>query len=68
MSIANPPLTGYVFTQDNQRVFGVIKQLTLNGVAFSYIDNEINRRKDGHEAWLCVNTMQVKRKSKDKKM
>jgi hypothetical protein len=45
MSIANTPLTGYVLNEDNQRVFGVIKQLTLNGVAFSYIDNEINRRK-----------------------
>jgi hypothetical protein len=53
MSIANAPLTGYAFNQDNQRVFGMIKQLTLNGVAFSYIDNEINR-KNGHEAWLTL--------------
>jgi hypothetical protein len=53
ISIANAPLTAYVFNH-NRGVFGMIKQLTLNGAAFSYIVNEINRRKDEREAWLAL--------------
>jgi hypothetical protein len=54
MLIATAPLTGNQFDLDNERVYGVIKQLILEGPAWSYITNIIDRAKNGRAAWLAL--------------
>jgi hypothetical protein len=54
MLIATAPLTGHQFDIDNERVYGVIKQLILDGPGWSYITNTIDRAKNGRQAWLAL--------------
>jgi hypothetical protein len=54
LMIATAPLEGDQFDIDNERVFGVIKQLTLEGPAWAYINENLNRIKDGRGAWLAL--------------
>jgi hypothetical protein len=54
MLIATAPLTGHQFDIDNERVYGVIKQLTLEGPAWSYITSIIDQAKNGSQAWLAL--------------
>ena len=54
LMIATAPLTGDQYDIDNERVFGIIKQLILEGPAWAYITDAINRAKDGREAWLAL--------------
>jgi hypothetical protein len=54
LMIATAPLMGDQYDIDNECVFGIIKQLILEGPAWSYITNAINRAKDGREAWLAL--------------
>ena len=47
------PLTGESFTRDNVKVYGIIKQLVLEGPGRSYIlpfDNASN----GRAAWMAL--------------
>jgi hypothetical protein len=53
LAIAIAPLTGECFTRDNVKVYGIIKQLVLEGPGRSYIlpfDNAAN----GRAAWLAL--------------
>jgi hypothetical protein len=54
MIIATAPLTGDQFDLDNEQVYGIIKQLTLEGPAWSYITNVLDRTKNGRGAWLAL--------------
>jgi hypothetical protein len=54
LMVATAPLEGDQFDVDNERVYGVIKQLILEGPAWSYITDNINRTKDGRAAWLAL--------------
>jgi hypothetical protein len=42
MLIATTPLAGDQYDLDNERVYGIIKQLILEGPAWSYITNVID--------------------------
>jgi len=53
LAIAMAPLTGESFTRDNVKVYGIIKQLVLEGPGRSYIlpfDNASN----GRAAWMAL--------------
>ena len=52
--VATTPLVGDQYDLDNERVYGVIKQLVLEGPAWSYITADIDRAKDGRGAWLAL--------------
>jgi hypothetical protein len=54
LMIATAPLTGDQYDIDNECVFGIIKQLILEGPAWAYITDAVNRAKDGREAWLVL--------------
>jgi hypothetical protein len=54
MVIATAPLTGDQYNLDNERVYGVIKQLILEGPAWAYITSDIDRAKNGRAAWLAL--------------
>jgi hypothetical protein len=54
MLIATAPLEGDQFDIDNERVFGIIKHLILEGPAWAYISDGINRSKDGWAAWIAL--------------
>jgi hypothetical protein len=52
--VATTPLVGDQYDLDNERVYGVIKQLVLEGPAWSYITADIDRAKYGRGAWLAL--------------
>jgi len=54
MLIATAPLVGDQYDLDNERVYGIIKQLTLEGPAWAYITSNIDHTKNGHGAWLAL--------------
>ncbi len=54
MLIATAPLAGNQFDLDNERVYGIIKQLVLEGPAWAYITGGIDRAKNGRAAWLAL--------------
>lgn len=54
MIISTAPLAGDLYDLDNERVFGIIKQLILEGPAWAYITAAIDRVKDGRGAWLAL--------------
>jgi hypothetical protein len=54
MLISTAPLTGDQFDLDNERVYGFIKQLILEGPAWSYITSVIDRTKNARGAWLAM--------------
>jgi hypothetical protein len=54
MLIATVPLTGNQFDLDNEHVYGIIKQLILEGPAWAYITSRIGQAKDGRAAWLAL--------------
>jgi hypothetical protein len=47
MMIATTPLAGDQYDLDNERVYGIIKQLILEGPAWSYITDVIDRANNG---------------------
>jgi hypothetical protein len=51
--VATAPLVGNQYDLDNKRVYSVIKQLVLEGPAWSYIAADIDHAKDGWRAWLA---------------
>jgi hypothetical protein len=54
LMIATAPLLGDQFHLDNERVYGIIKQLILEGPAWAYITSDIDRSKNGRAAWLAL--------------
>jgi hypothetical protein len=52
--VATAPLTGDQFDLDNERVYGVIKQLILEGPAWAYITGTIDHAKNGRATWLAL--------------
>jgi hypothetical protein len=54
LMIATAPLEGDQYDIDNERVFGIIKHLILEGPAWAYITDAVNRSKDGRTAWLAL--------------
>jgi hypothetical protein len=54
MLIAIVPLTGDQYDIDNERVNGIIKQLTLEGLAWTYITSNIDHTKNGRGMWLTL--------------
>jgi hypothetical protein len=52
--IATAPLIGDQFDLDNERVYGIIKQLILEGPAWAYITKDIDNVKNGRAAWLTL--------------
>jgi hypothetical protein len=56
LMIATAPLEGDQYDIDNERVFGIIKHLILEGPAWAYITDAVNRSKDGRTAWLILRT------------
>lgn len=54
LMIATAPLEGDQFDIDNERVFGIIKQLTHEGLAWAYITENLNCTKDGRNIWLAL--------------
>jgi hypothetical protein len=52
--IARTPLEGDHFDLDNERVYGIVKQLILDGPAWAYITQRIDRSKDGRAAWKAL--------------
>jgi hypothetical protein len=54
MMIATTPLTGDQYDLDNERVYGIIKQLILEGPAWSYVTDVIDRARNGRAAWLAL--------------
>ena len=54
MLIATAPLLGDQFDLDNERVYGIIKQLILEGPAWAYITNNVDKSKNGRAAWLAL--------------
>ena len=51
--VAIAPLTGDQYNKDNAKVYGILKQLCLEGPGRSYI-LEFDRVKDGRGAWLAM--------------
>jgi hypothetical protein len=51
---ATAPLEGDPFDVNNKRVYGIIKQLILEGPAWAYIMDNINHVKDGRATWLVL--------------
>jgi hypothetical protein len=54
MIIATAPLLGDQYNLDNERVYGIVKQLTLEGPAWSYITSDVDRAKNGRAAWMAL--------------
>ena len=54
-AVAIAPLVGEQFNRDNNNVYGILKQLCLEGPGRSYI-LEFDRTKDGRGAWLAMYT------------
>jgi hypothetical protein len=54
MLIATAPLAGNQFDLDNERVYGIIKQLILEGPAWAYITSGIDQAKNDRAAWLAL--------------
>ncbi len=54
MLIQTVPLTGDPYDLDNEWVYGIIKQLILEGPAWAYITSITDRVKNGHAAWLAL--------------
>ena len=54
LMIATAPLIGDQFDINNESVFGVIKQLSLEGRAWAYINENLNQTKDGRGTWLAL--------------
>jgi hypothetical protein len=50
-AVAFAPLVGSAFDQDNRRVYAIIKSLIIEGPAWSFITNPVDRAKDGRAAW-----------------
>jgi hypothetical protein len=53
-AVAAAPLNGFQYDLDNERVYGIVKQLILEGPAWAYITSTIDRAKDGRGAWLAL--------------
>jgi len=53
-AVATTPLEGDQFDLDNERVYGIVKQLILDGPAWAYITSRIDRTKDGRAAWKAL--------------
>ena len=51
--IANAPLNGAAFTNDNHRVHGILTSLVLEGPGHSFI-RQHDRTRDGREAWKSL--------------
>jgi hypothetical protein len=56
IAIATAPLLGDQFNLDNVRVYGIVKQLILEGPAWAYITSIIDHSKNGRAAWLALRT------------
>jgi hypothetical protein len=54
LMIATAPLLGDQYNLDNERVYGIVKQLILEGPAWAYITSDIDRAKNGRNAWLAL--------------
>ena len=54
MVISTVPLAGNQFDLDNERVYGIIKHLILEGPGWAYITHEIDRSKHGRNAWHAL--------------
>jgi hypothetical protein len=54
LMIATAPLQGDQFDIDNERVYGIIKQLILEGPAWAYVTSDVDRAKNGRAAWLAL--------------
>jgi hypothetical protein len=52
--IQNAGLVGPQFDRDNERVYGILKQLILKGPAWSYISLDIDRSAHGRLAWMAL--------------
>ena len=52
-SIALAPLTGETYQRDNCKVYGIIKQLVIEGPGHSYILT-YDSASDGHAAWMAL--------------
>jgi hypothetical protein len=52
--VATAPLQGDQYDLDNERVYGVIKQLILEWTAWSSITADIDHIKDGRRAWMSL--------------
>ncbi len=53
-AIARTPLTGDQYNCDNERVYSVIKQLILEGQAYSFITQQIDRAANGRAAMQAL--------------
>ncbi len=51
--VAITPLNGPAFEQDNARVYGIIKQLVLEGPGRSYI-MQFDNTSNGRGAWMAL--------------
>ncbi len=52
--IQNAALNGMQYDRDNERVYGILKQLILEGPAWSFITPAIDRTANGRAAWLAL--------------
>ena len=52
--VQNASLVGPNFDKDNSRVYGILKQLILEGPAWSFITPQIDRAAHGRLAWLAL--------------
>ena len=53
-AVAIAPLVGEQYNRDNAKVYGILKQLYLEGPGRSYTDDFQSRAKDGRGAWLAM--------------
>jgi hypothetical protein len=53
-AVANAPLQGNAFDIDNRRVHDIIKSLTIEGPASSYVMPTVDRTKNGRRAWRQI--------------
>ncbi len=54
-AVAIAPLVGEQYNRDNNKVYGILKQLCLEGPGRSYI-LQFDRNKDGRGAWLAMHS------------
>ncbi len=54
MLVQHAALVGPQFNKDNERVYGIIKQLILEGPAWSFVTQGIDRSAHGRLAWLAL--------------
>lgn len=52
--VKNALLQGVQFDRDNERVYGILKQLILEGPAWPFIIQDVDRASHGRNAWLAL--------------